>query len=107
MLLPKHLLILLAILTQIGEYGKAKLLNLNRILPLIALQKIEQVIHDPLLTNLQLILLLKQRGIRKGLETLLPPLDVGHVGEELGQAENSLLLLEVVFHVEDYVGQDA
>jgi hypothetical protein len=79
MLFPKHLLILLTILTQIGEYGKAKLLNLNRILPLIALQKIEQVIHDPLLTNLQLILLLKQRGIGKGLETFLPPLDVGHV----------------------------
>ncbi len=106
MLLPKKFFIFLTILAQIGQHSKTQLLNFNGILPLIPLQEIEQIIDDPLLGNFQLILLLKQRRIGEGLEASFSPLYIIHIGQKFGQTKNSLLFFEIVFHVQNQIGQN-
>lgn len=70
------------------------------------LQELNEVVHDTLVADLQLETLVELGGIVEGLETLLTVVWVGCVGEELGQAEQSILLVEVILQVDDHVGED-
>ena len=70
------------------------------------LQKFNQVIHDTLITNLQLKTLIELWGIIERLKTLLSMVRVGSVRQELGQTKQTILLVEIVLQVYDHIGED-
>ena len=70
------------------------------------LQKFNQVIHDTLITNLQLKTLIELWGIIERLKTLLSMVRVGSVRQELGQTKQTILLVEIVLQVYDHIRED-
>jgi hypothetical protein len=71
------------------------------------LKKLNQIIHNPLLSDFQFIILLKHTGIIKRLQTKQPSFSIVRIGQKLGQAEQPLFLLEILFHIVDQAGDDA
>lgn len=70
------------------------------------MQELQQVVDHSFLTDLDLVRLLEERGIREGFKAFFSTLHVVGIGEELGEAKDSFLLLKIILHVENYIGED-
>jgi hypothetical protein len=69
------------------------------------LQELKQVVDDPLLADLDFVWFVEQRCVTKGFEAFLSSLHIAGVGEEFSEAEDTLLFLEIVLHMQDNIGQ--